>query len=1288
MTITLLWCVYVAYGEQTYEFDIEKSNARKSIRLFAKQTSLSIIYNSDDVKGVQTNEVIGSYSPAEALKLLFADTALTYNEDVELGAFAVIRVEETPPEFTPAQSSSNLSEPTNVNPKQHTSTVMNKNKSMLGKLLSGLAGILVAANTPQVVGQEELGDEDIYELSPFVIDTSENVGYLATTTLAGTRVKSNLSDLGSAISVMTEELFADTGSTDAETLLPYALNVEVAGIQGNFADTAETGGGGTGRIRSNVTTRNSQGATRVRGLSSAILSRGLFQTDVPFDSYNTTAITINRGPNSLLFGATTPGGVIDQSLKQALFGKDFGSVTVRIGERKSHREVLDFNKVIVDDRLAMRVALLNDKFNYQQKPTFEHDQRAYVTLNAVLREGKDGAILGRTILRGNIESVRVDSNPPKIIPPGDGFSSWFELPPDDIIQYTGVPFPSWTENYVPKQTLDNRTGQWDLPNLEFAGNRPYFIQPPAIYHQPNLQQPSIGIAGSEHVDGILGRTLWRGNLGLQRVDSFSTTEFYDGQLGYAPGFTVPVIMDRGIWDNQNMSITGDVSYRNYDIDVQNIALEQQFFDGKAGIEVAYDNQQYTNEFYDPFAGGGFDGNGFRGYSVKIDVMEYLANGTPNPNLGRPFMVDIGTPHVQQKVDRETTRMTVFYDLDFTESDGFTKWFGRHVFTGFYSHATIDQQNTQTKIKMIDSPGSPWDLATTVNARINGERRNVPLMVYLGDPVLGSQYQSASDVHLNNYMTIQIPQPGDQLTQWFMPFFAGTPVNTEGAAAPMYEETFGMDSYLHTGNVLRQINESKALSWQSFLFGDNLVGLVGWRDDRFKTIENMTLANSLSKYSDMLSDGRLERGDYDPRRLELAEEGNPDHADDVTSVSNETMTWSLVGHLPEEWIDLPLGADLSFHYNESETFVPGRIRRDANGNTLPPETGETKEYGFTVQLMDNKLSFRFNWYELKQVNATAETSPGGIGILINGFASNWKAAELDGVPFEEALLYGLDSRPTLTPNITSYEEMYDAIFSLIPQTQMDLYNPRLNVDGTGFTLDSLPGRVAVTNAVSEGFEIDVVGNITDSWSVMFNYGQQETVTSDSAPIAGELVFDIWGRIQAAGLDVVTRIPHLAAGGTPTTTFSQYLTSEVNSIVALRAKDGTVSQEQRKHRANLVTTYSFLSDSRLNGFTIGGALRWQSRVATGYEIFIDSEGIQTPILDNPYWGDDELNGDVWLSYKRKINLFNTPLDWKIQLNVRNAIGTDDYITVLTNPDGRAAVVRNPPTQEWFLTNTFSF
>ncbi|MBT6767367.1 MAG: hypothetical protein HOA81_00045, partial [Opitutales bacterium] len=63
--------------------------------------------------------------------------------------------------------------------------------------------------------------EEVYELSPFSVSSEDTVGYLAGNTLAGTRLKSQLKDIASAVQVVTEEFLEDTGATDFGELLTY-----------------------------------------------------------------------------------------------------------------------------------------------------------------------------------------------------------------------------------------------------------------------------------------------------------------------------------------------------------------------------------------------------------------------------------------------------------------------------------------------------------------------------------------------------------------------------------------------------------------------------------------------------------------------------------------------------------------------------------------------------------------------------------------------------------------------------------------------------------------------------------------------------------------------------------------------------------------------------------------------------------------------------------------------------------------------------------------------------------
>ena len=125
-------------------------------------------------------------------------------------------------------------------------------------------------------------------------------------------------------------------------------------------------------------------------------------------------------------------------------------------------------------------------------------------------------------------------------------------------------------------------------------------------------------------------------------------------------------------------------------------------------------------------------------------------------------------------------------------------------------------------------------------------------------------------------------------------------------------------------------------------------------------------------------------------------------------------------------------------------------------------------------------------------------------------------------------------------------------------------------------------------------------------------------------------------------------------------------------------------QRRWRINLATNYDF-REGKFKGVGLGGAWRYQSKVAAGYAAQVNEDDLVLPILNQPFYGPAETNFDLWASYSRKLT---DRLDWKIQLNVRNAFGDDDYIPVVINPDGRTAVVRNPNPTAVSLTNTLKF
>jgi outer membrane receptor protein involved in Fe transport len=230
----------------------------------------------------------------------------------------------------------------------------------------------VAILTPAAVAQAQSGGEasedDVYVLPPFEVSTS-NLGYSAETTLAGNRLATELRDIGSAVTVVTKEFMNDVGATNNTTLLQYTTGTEVGGIRGNFS------GAGDAAILNEDTIRPNQN-TRVRGLAAADNTRDFFRTDVPWDGYNVDRIDLQRGANSILFGQGSPAGIINASLKNAMFS-DFGSVEARVASHGTIRGTVDVNRELIDGELAVRVAGLYQHEKFQQEPAFSKDKRVY-----------------------------------------------------------------------------------------------------------------------------------------------------------------------------------------------------------------------------------------------------------------------------------------------------------------------------------------------------------------------------------------------------------------------------------------------------------------------------------------------------------------------------------------------------------------------------------------------------------------------------------------------------------------------------------------------------------------------------------------------------------------------------------------------------------------------------------------------------------------------------------------------------------------------------------------------
>lgn len=164
--------------------------------------------------------------------------------------------------------------------------------------------LLLVAGLP-AFAQDGTKEEKIVKLSPFEVTTEGQIGYLANNSLAGTRINTELKDIASSVQVVTKEFLDDTGATNLGELLIYTTSTEVAGMSGNASlqqlDSKTQ--------RDEFVRFEPQTFTRVRGLARVDLTRDYFLSDMDVDTYITSEVSINRGPNASLFGLGSPGGI-------------------------------------------------------------------------------------------------------------------------------------------------------------------------------------------------------------------------------------------------------------------------------------------------------------------------------------------------------------------------------------------------------------------------------------------------------------------------------------------------------------------------------------------------------------------------------------------------------------------------------------------------------------------------------------------------------------------------------------------------------------------------------------------------------------------------------------------------------------------------------------------------------------------------------------------------------------------------------------------------------------------
>jgi outer membrane receptor protein involved in Fe transport len=185
-------------------------------------------------------------------------------------------------------------------------------------------------------------------LSPFTINASKDVGFVAANSLAGGRLNTQLADTPAAYSVLTSEFIDALKLTDLESAMKWTVNSNPTPDQGSNAIFANqiSGQDGAGYLET------------LRGVSAGQQQINFFPAFYDYDSYDIERFDFARGPNAILFGNGSFGGTPEATFKQAEFGQAFQQVQLSYGSYRTARLTADVNQPLTD-QLALRVNLLD-----------------------------------------------------------------------------------------------------------------------------------------------------------------------------------------------------------------------------------------------------------------------------------------------------------------------------------------------------------------------------------------------------------------------------------------------------------------------------------------------------------------------------------------------------------------------------------------------------------------------------------------------------------------------------------------------------------------------------------------------------------------------------------------------------------------------------------------------------------------------------------------------------------------------------------------------------------------
>lgn len=1102
-------------------------------------------------------------------------------------------------------------------------------------------------------------NSDIVQMSPFEVAT-DNTGYYASNTLSGTRLNSKIEDLASSITVVTKQQLIDTAAVDINDIFLYEANTE--GMH-QYTEFVQDRG-----FYNEVTTLNPQSANRIRGVGAANMARGNFASSsaIPIDTYNVDAVEISRGPNANIFGLGDASGTVNIITGRANLASETSQLVARVDSYGGWRSSLDLNRPLIKNKLAVRVAGVREDKGFERDPAFERIARV------------TGAISVRpwtkTTLRASYESYHNSYNRANTTLPRDVYSEWrsagmpvwnptFDANPNDTVQGTG----GWR---LLSESAYKPVAAGSEANSPTAATNPGF--PLGLF--PNFN--SFWARPSAYVDNGIIERYEMTRVSTSNAPGFNHNYRYSetggilrrgGNAFGAPPlvlYQVPSISDRSEYDWSSINFLAP-NFGKDKADIYQVELEQNFLNTprhQLALQLGFmreDIDRFDHNFLSRTDGAT--------PMVSVDVNEFYMNGTPNPYFLRPY---IFATEPQIKITSElndNARATLAYRLDLARNEGWTKWLGTHSFAGYGERRELTNRSTSAREKIVSD-----------HAWVTGNDR-------LSLPLRGATYH----LGMRYYVGGKVTDPGPVVD--YAPSAPGNipgtlPFIWYGNSSPTpIAEQVDLDSIIFSGSTRERIIKTEGLTWQGFFWGGRIVPTLGWRQDN----QRERVSRSLNS-------------NPPPNATSTIDPATREHILDFLDVfpnppaENEGRTKTKgVVLKPLSWLNL--------HYNESDSFKPEPIRWDIYLNQLNNPVGEGKDYGFSVNLFDNKLIAKVNKYKMVEKNSRSGSTGGafaartfrfffdpGADLVYNATTNSFNNS-LDPWDLEQVgTQWIMQQNPGIAPEIARAQALNTYLKPFgFDQAWMDEVR------------DLGGGSFAELNTVtSKGLEFELNYNPTRHWTMKATAARQQAIDSELSNQINTFFDENLAALQAIRIPTT---PVTTANGTAGASWWQtnvgsgstaspqnwYFANILTTLSQASANAGKPRPQTREWRFSATTNYRLAGITEhkwLRNVSLGGAVRWEDKAVLGYYGAAPlSNGAVVDFDPNrPIFDPARTYIDLLATYD--LRLFKNRVKTRIQLNVRNAFESGRLQAFVYNPDGTAWNYRIIDPRQFILTATF--